>query len=107
MMTVQEIESVTGSKTFAQMMGITAQQAFEMAERGYDMLNGGAADDARKMFEGLVVMNPRDARMWASLGVAYEQLDRRDDAAHAFNACIQLEPEHEMAKRHLKAVERR
>src|SRR5207253_11473385 len=51
----------SGNTTFGEVLGITADQAYNLAEMGYRLLQEGQLDDAEIMFRGLVTLNPLDA----------------------------------------------
>ncbi len=96
-----DIESLFGGRTFAQMMGISGSDAVKIAEQGCDLLEAGAYDEAQHVFEGLVVLNPRDGATWASLGVVYEKQGRAADAKSAWATSLEMDPSNRLARERL------
>ena len=84
---------LTGKITWAQLEGMTMEQAYAMAEFGYTMYQQGRYKDARTMFEGLLIGNPYDPYFHAMLGAVYTKLDMHEEATQEFSIAIELDPE--------------
>lgn len=82
-----------GKITWAQLEGMTMEQAYSIAEFGYTMYQQGRYKDARTLFEGLVIGNPYDPYVHAMLGAIYTKLDLHEEAAQEFSIAIELDPE--------------
>lgn len=82
-----------GKITWAQLEGMTMEQAYSIAEFGYTMYQQGRYKDARTLFEGLVIGNPYDPYFHAMLGAIYTKLDLHEEAAQEFSIAIELDPE--------------
>lgn len=82
-----------GQITWAQLEGMTMEQAYAIAEFGYTMYQQGRYKDARTIFEGLVIGNPYDPYFHAMLGAVYTKLDMHEEAAQEFSLAIELDPE--------------
>ncbi|MEL6184274.1 MAG: tetratricopeptide repeat protein [Myxococcota bacterium] len=82
-----------GKITWAQLEGMTMEQAYAIAEFGYTMYGQGRYKDARTLFEGLVIGNPYDPYFHAMLGAIYTKLDLHEEAAQEFSIAIELDPE--------------
>ena len=82
-----------GEITWAQLEGMTMEQAYAIAEFGYTMYQQGRYKDARTLFEGLVIGNPYDPYFHAMLGAIYTKLDMHEEAAQEFSIAIELDPE--------------
>lgn len=82
-----------GKMTWAQLEGMTMEQAYAIAEFGYTMYGQGRYKDARTIFEGLVIGNPYDPYFHAMLGAIYTKLDLHEEAAQEFSIAIELDPE--------------
>lgn len=82
-----------GQITWAQLEGMTMEQAYALAEFAYTMYQQGRYKDARTMFEGLVIGNPYDPYFHAMLGAVYTKLDMQEEAAQEFSIAIELDPE--------------
>jgi type III secretion system low calcium response chaperone LcrH/SycD len=84
---------VLGEITWAQLQGMTVDEAYNIAEYGFGLYQEGKYHDARTIFEGLVVCNPYDAYFHNMLGAVYQQLDMKDEAAEEYTLAIELDPE--------------
>ncbi|MBK8014539.1 MAG: tetratricopeptide repeat protein [Deltaproteobacteria bacterium] len=84
---------LTGKITWAQLEGMTMEQAYAIAEFGYTMYQQGRYKDARTLFEGLVIGNPYDPYFHAMLGAIYTKMDLHEEAAQEFSIAIDLDPE--------------
>ncbi|MBI2378523.1 MAG: tetratricopeptide repeat protein [Deltaproteobacteria bacterium] len=82
-----------GKITWAQLEGMTMEQAYAIAEFGYTMYQQGRYKDARTLFEGLVIGNPYDPYFHSMLGAIYTKLDMHEEAAQEFSIAIELDPE--------------
>lgn len=82
-----------GKITWAQLEGMTMEQAYAIAEFGYTMYQQGRYKDSRTLFEGLVIGNPYDPYFHAMLGAVYTKLDMHEEAAQEFSIAIELDPE--------------
>lgn len=82
-----------GKITWAQLEGMTMEQAYAIAEFGYTMYQQGRYKDARTLFEGLVIGNPYDPYFHAMLGAIFTKLDMHEEAAQEFSIAIELDPE--------------
>ncbi len=85
---------VLGEITWAQLQGMTMDEAYNIAEYGYGLYQEGKYHDARTVFEGLVICNPYDAYFHNMLGAVYQQLDMKDEAAEEYTIALELDPEH-------------
>jgi tetratricopeptide (TPR) repeat protein len=82
-----------GKITWAQLEGMTMEQAYAIAEFGYTMYQQGRYKQSRTIFEGLVIGNPYDPYFHAMLGAVYTKLDMHEEAAQEFSIAIELDPE--------------
>ena len=89
-----------GEVTWAEVEGITAEQARNIAEAGCDLAAAGRLEEARVLFEGLTAINPRDAGAHAALGTVYQKLDRLQDALDAYDAALSVDAAHPVALAH-------
>jgi tetratricopeptide (TPR) repeat protein len=84
---------ILGEITWAQLQGITMEQAYAMAEFGYGLYKEGKYHDAQKLFEGLIICNPYDSYFQNMLGAVYQQLDMKDEALESYTHAIELDEE--------------
>ncbi len=80
-----------GEITWAQLQGITMEEAYAIAEFGYGLYKEGKFHDALKIFEGLVLCNPYDSYFHNMLGAVYQQLDMRDEALESYTHAIDFD----------------
>ncbi len=84
---------ILGDITWAQLMGMTMEEAYNIAEYGYSLYQEARYHDAKTVFEGLVYANPYDAYFHNMLGAVYQQLDFTDEALEQYGISIDLDPE--------------
>lgn len=85
---------IMGEITWAQLQGMTIDEAYNIAEYGYSLFQEGRYHDSRVVFEGLVVCNPYDAYFHTMLGAVYQQLDMKEEAGEEYTTAIELDEEH-------------
>jgi Flp pilus assembly protein TadD len=86
-----------GEMTWAEVEGMTWEQARAIAGVGCDLAAVGRLEDARVVFEGLVAGNPRDTASRAALGTVYQKLGRLQDALAAYTAALTHDPHNAIA----------
>jgi tetratricopeptide (TPR) repeat protein len=84
---------VLGEITWGQLQGLTMEEAYAYAELGYTQFEQGRYNEARAIFEGLVISNPYDAYFHCMLGAIYARLDMQEEAAEEYTIAIELDPE--------------
>ena len=87
------LKFIKGEITWAQLEGMTIDEAYAMAEMGYTFLEQGRIEDAKTIIEGLVIGNPYDAHLHALLGTIYAREDNEEDAVEEFSISLGLDPE--------------
>jgi tetratricopeptide (TPR) repeat protein len=86
---VQE-KLATGQMTIAEAVGISRQQLYAIAQRGYQLLNSGKLEEARQIYAGLVAADPFDSVFHCHLGAVLWRLGEIDRAFEEYNAAIRL-----------------
>ena len=84
---------VMGDITWAQLEGMTMEEAYAIADLGYTFYEQGKYDDAQTLFEGLVISNPYDGYFHTMLGAIYAKKDMHEEAAEEYSIAIELDPE--------------
>lgn len=91
--TVQKLEAfVRGEATWAEVEGMTFEEAKAIARVGCDLAGAGRHEEARILFEGLVAGNPQDAASRAALGTVYQKLGRLQEALTEYGAALERDP---------------
>lgn len=70
-----------------------AYRSWERLTAGYERLNDGAEEEAARLLEEAVEIDPDSAAAWYYLGVAWEKLGRDVEAVEAYRRCEELLPE--------------
>jgi Flp pilus assembly protein TadD len=78
--------------TLAQMEGMTAADAYALADFGWLMLEQGRAEAAVLVFEALAIGNPLHAYFHALHGAALQRAGREDDALLAYARALATDP---------------
>ena len=84
---------IMGEITWAQLQGMTVDEAYNIAEYGYSLYQEARYHDSRAIFEGLIICNPYDAYFHSMLGAVYQQLDMKEEAAQEYTTAIDLDDE--------------
>jgi Flp pilus assembly protein TadD len=96
--TVERVEAfLRGEMTWAQVKGMTFQEAASLARLGCDYADAGQLEEAKIIFEALVAGNPKDGASRAALGTVYQKLDRIPDAREQYDAALELDPTNPVA----------
>jgi tetratricopeptide (TPR) repeat protein len=86
-----------GESTWAEVEGMTFEEAKAIAQVGCELAAAGRYDEARILFEGLVEGNPKDTASRAALGTVYQKLGRLQDAITAYSATLERDPRNPVA----------
>ena len=86
-----------GERTWAEVEGITFEEAQGIARVGCELAGAGRLEEARVVFEGLCTLNPRDGAVRAALGTVYQKLGRVPEARAEYDAALQLSPDNPVA----------
>jgi Flp pilus assembly protein TadD len=104
--TTMEIETETvgklkafarGEMTWAEVEGMTFEEAKAIAQVGCELAAAGRYEEARILFEGLVEGNPKDTASRAALGTVYQKLGRLQDAIAEYSAALERDPHNPVA----------
>ncbi|PTL78586.1 tetratricopeptide repeat protein [Vitiosangium sp. GDMCC 1.1324] len=83
---------VRGEVTWAEVDGMTFEEAKAIAQVGCDLAAAGRYEEARILFEGLVEGNPKDSASRAALGTVYQKLGRLEEAITEYSAALERDP---------------
>lgn len=96
--TVQKLKAFArGEMTWAEVEGMTFEEAKAIAQVGCDLAAAGRLEEARILFEGLVEGNPLDSAARAALGTVYQKLGRTEDALKEYSASLEFDPTNPVA----------
>jgi len=86
-----------GEVTWAEVEGMTFEEAKAIAQVGCELAAAGRYEEARVLFEGLVAGNPKDSASRAALGTVYQKLGRLQDAITEYSAALERDPQNPVA----------
>jgi len=90
-LTEQElVDSGYGRIAIAQVVGVTPEELYELALRGFTVLQAGYFQEAEFLFDLLVFLDGRQAYFRNALGVCYLAQDRLEDAEGRFRTAISI-----------------
>jgi predicted Zn-dependent protease len=84
--------------TWAEAMDLTRSEAFGIAQNAYRLFEFGQHNRARKIVEGLVVLNPKVGAFHALLGAMAGRMGDEAAAEDAYTAAIGVEPDNLAAR---------
>jgi tetratricopeptide (TPR) repeat protein len=83
---------VMGEITWAELTGLTMQEAYAFAEVAYNLFEQGKYDQAKTIVEGLVISNPYDGYFHGLLGAIYGRKGMHEEASEEYSIAIELDP---------------
>ena len=86
---VQE-KLANGQITIAEAVGISREQLYAIARRGYQLFNSGKLEDAKQIYAGLVAADPFDSVFHCHLGSVLWRMGDVEQAFDEYNASIRL-----------------
>lgn len=82
---------VRGERTWAELLGLSAEECYVFADLGWNLLEQGKLDEAAKVVRGLVVANPWDGRLHNLLGCVLSRRGQYADALRELSLAIDLD----------------
>ncbi len=83
---------IKGEITGAQLHALTGPEMLQMALIGFQMYEQGKYEEARVLFDGLCMLDPKESYYPTALGAVYLATDELDYAESCFNRAIKLNP---------------
>lgn len=83
---------VVGEITWAELTGLTMQDAYSFAEIAYNLFEQGKYEQAQTIVEGLVISNPYDGYFHSLLGSIYGRKGMHEEAQEEYSIAIELNP---------------
>ncbi len=81
-----------GQSDLKQIVGLSDEELYAIASRGYYLFLQGKTEPARVVFEGLVSLDPRNAYYYRALGAIYWRLKQNSKAIRQFTYAIRVAP---------------
>jgi predicted Zn-dependent protease len=95
----EQIDAVlAGDMTWAEAMGLTRTEAYGIAFAAHRLFEHGQVARAKKMLEGLIVANPKDAYFPTLLGAIYGREGKEDQALKLYDDAVRLDPQNLTAR---------
>lgn len=83
---------LAGEITASTIMGLSPEEVFMIAERGYGMMSQGRLDSALQIFDALAYLNPYEPYFYTVLGSVCQQREELQHAMDCYNIAIRLQP---------------
>lgn len=83
---------VLGEITWAELTGLTMQDAYAFAEIAFNLFEQGKYDQAQTIVEGLVISNPYDGYFHSLLGSIYGRKGMHEEAQEEYSIALELNP---------------
>ena len=96
-----------GKMTWAQVEGLTEEQATRFMQMGAYKMSAQHFEEARRIFECLASVNPADADAHALVGTAFQAEEKFDEAIAAFTEALKRNPKHVVALSHRGELRRK
>lgn len=85
-------------QTLAEYIGLSAEQLAEIASKAFDLLEAGQLEQSAAIFEGLLMLNPRDGKIHAALGAVYHAQGKRELAEKTYDEALQKDSKATLAR---------
>lgn len=76
--------------SLAELKGITREELFRLAEAGFTKFKHGRLEEAEKIYQGLVVLDHRNAYFHAVMGAIHQKMGRPIEAIMEYGQAIKL-----------------
>jgi tetratricopeptide (TPR) repeat protein len=86
------LKFIMGQMTLGDLEGVTKQQQYEVAQIGHAYLSSGKFPEAKKIFEGLLALDPFDAYFHMALGSIAQQTDDLVEADKRYSRALEINP---------------
>ena len=83
---------IQGQITLGDLEGIDKEAQYQMAEKGYQLIEEGKLDDGKIVFEGLLALDPFDAYFLTALGSIAQRTEQFDEADHFYSRALEINP---------------
>ena len=76
--------------SLAELKGITREELFQLADAGFVKLKHGRLDEAERIYQGLIVLDHRNAYFHAMMGAIHQKRDRPIEAIMEYSQALKL-----------------
>ena len=83
---------IRGQITLGELQGVSKKEPHRIAELGHRFLSEGKLDNATKIFEGLIALDPHDDYAFTALGAIAQQRGELEVAEELYARAIALNP---------------
>ena len=83
---------VLGNITLGELEGIPKKTQYEIADRGFKLLNEGKLDEAEKIFRGLITLDPFDSYFHTVMGSIHQRRQMGDEAIEEYSRALKVNP---------------
>ncbi|MDH3494224.1 MAG: tetratricopeptide repeat protein [Acidobacteriota bacterium] len=87
---INEEKLVAGEITIAEYVGLNKERQYEIARKGYELMETGRLDEAETIYKGLVAADPYDSVFHSQLGAIYFRKQDYNQAFRQFDDSIRL-----------------
>lgn len=77
--------------SLAEMKGISRDQLFQLSEAGFVKYKHGRLEEAEKIFQGLILLDHRNAYFHAMMGAVHQKRDRPIEAIMEYSLAIKID----------------
>ncbi len=82
---------LSGKATIAEVMNFSMEEVYSLAELGYRYMQEGNLEEAMRIFQVLVAINPKDPYLHVLLGSALQRSGKKDDAIAEYSKAVGIE----------------
>jgi Flp pilus assembly protein TadD len=76
--------------SLAELRGISREQLFQLAEAGFTKYKHGRLDEAERIYQGLILLDHRNAYFHAMMGAIHQKRDRPVEAIMEYSQALKL-----------------
>ncbi len=87
---LKEEKLVRGESTLAEFVGLDKAKQYEIAMKGYKLMEIGRLEEAEKIYKGLVAADPYDSVFHCQLGAILFKTGRYEEAMSSYDSSIEL-----------------
>lgn len=78
--------------SLAEIRGISREQLFQLSDAGFTKFRHGRLDEAERIFQGLIVLDHRNAYFHAMMGAIHQKKDRPIEAILEYSQAVKINP---------------